>query len=81
MDRNIRVFRTLTGKLILCLDETLARMTQLQQKQQLLPSMEFGRRMAGERDLDKTEAFHYSNVIFDYSGHFLLYSSILGVKV
>lgn len=44
MDRKIRVFNFLTGKLNLVLDETLPRFTELQQSTQQLPNMEFGRR-------------------------------------
>ncbi|KAH6934371.1 hypothetical protein HPB50_023740 [Hyalomma asiaticum] len=55
-DRKVRVFRFLTGKLTLVLDETLQQLSELQQMQQQLPDMEFGRRMAGDRDLEKSEA-------------------------
>jgi peptidylprolyl isomerase domain and WD repeat-containing protein 1 len=43
--------------------------------------MEFGRRMAGERDLGKSDAFLLSNIVFDESGYFILYATMLGVKV
>lgn len=81
LDRKIRVFRFLTGKLILIIDETLSRFTELQQTRQQLPNMEFGRRMAGERDLDKSEAIHLTNILFDESGNFILYGTLLGVKI
>ncbi|KAK6630988.1 Peptidylprolyl isomerase domain and WD repeat containing protein 1 [Polyplax serrata] len=81
LDRKIRVFRFLTGKIILILDETLSRFTELQQAKQQLPNMEFGRRMACERDLDKSEVIHLMNIVFDESGNFILYGTLLGIKI
>lgn len=43
--------------------------------------MEFGRRMAVERDLEKSEASSLANVIFDDSGHFIMYATMLGIKL
>ncbi|CAH0549023.1 unnamed protein product [Brassicogethes aeneus] len=81
LDRRVRVFNFLTGKLIRVLDESLPRFTELQHKTQQLPNMEFGRRMAVERDLEKSEAFHNANIVFDDSGHFIMYASLLGIKL
>lgn len=81
LDRRVRIFRFLTGKIILILDETLARYTELQQSKQQLPNMEFGRRMACERDLEKSELINLSNILFDESGNFILYGTMLGVKI
>uniref|UniRef100_T1J225 peptidylprolyl isomerase n=1 Tax=Strigamia maritima TaxID=126957 RepID=T1J225_STRMM len=80
-DRKVRVFKFVTGKLSKVFDESLQYFTELQQTQQLLPNMEFGRRMAVERDLEKSEAFHFANITFDESGHFILYATMIGVKV
>lgn len=80
-DRRVRVFNFLTGKLTRVYDETLPRFTELQQKTQQLPNMEFGRRMAVERDLEKSEAFHLANVVFDQSGNFIMYATLLGIKL
>lgn len=44
VDRKVRVFYFLTGKLSRVLDESLPRFTELQQATQQLPNMEFGRR-------------------------------------
>lgn len=63
------------------LDETLPRFTELQQSTQQLPNMEFGRRMAVERDLEKSEAIGLANIVFDESGYFLMYATLLGVKL
>lgn len=62
-------------------DETLPRFTEHQQQAQQLPNMEFGRRMAVERDLEKSESFELSNIVFDQSGHFILYTTLLGIKL
>lgn len=80
-DRRVRVFNFLTGKLIKVLDETLPRFTEHQQKTQQLPNMEFGRRMAMERDLEKSESFELANITFDQSGHFIMYATLLGIKL
>ncbi|XP_043784230.1 peptidylprolyl isomerase domain and WD repeat-containing protein 1 isoform X2 [Apis laboriosa] len=79
-DRKVRVFTFRTGKLYRIFDETLQRFSELQQVTQQLPNMEFGRRMAVERELDKTET-NLGNIVFDESGYIVLYSTMLGVKV
>nr|CAD7198219.1 unnamed protein product [Timema douglasi] len=80
-DRKVRVFTFLTGKLNRVFDETLQRFSELQQVKQQLPNMEFGRRMAAERDLEKSDALNLANIVYDESGHFVMYSTMLGVKV
>lgn len=42
--------------------------------------MEFGRRVAIEKDIERNEANQFSNMVFDESGLFLIYGSCLGVK-
>ncbi|GAB6022344.1 Peptidylprolyl isomerase domain and WD repeat containing protein 1 [Chamberlinius hualienensis] len=80
-DRKIRIFRFKTGKMIKVFDESLPHISELQQTKQFIPNMEFGRRMAAERDLEKSEAFNYVNILFDESENFVLYATVLGVKV
>lgn len=55
--------------------------TELQQMRQQLPDMEFGRRMAAERELEKVDGIRLINIIFDETGHFVLYGTMLGIKV
>ncbi len=43
--------------------------------------MEFGRRMAVERECQKSDAFNRTSIIFDESSNFILYGTMLGVKV
>lgn len=80
-DRRVRVFNFQSGKLIRVLDESLPRFSELQNATQQLPNMEFGRRMAVERDLERSEAYSHANIQFDHSGNFLLYATLLGVKL
>ena len=48
---------------------------------QKLDDVEFGRRLAVERELEIPTVRSRINVIFDETGHFILYGSILGTKV
>uniref|UniRef100_A0A8C9Z863 peptidylprolyl isomerase n=1 Tax=Sander lucioperca TaxID=283035 RepID=A0A8C9Z863_SANLU len=80
-DRKVRIFRFLTGKLMRVFDESLSMFTELQQMRQQLPDMEFGRRMAVERELEKVDGIRLTNIIFDETGHFVLYGTMLGIKV
>lgn len=47
---------------------------------QQIPVMEFGRRLALERELAKSDQMSYCNLVWDDSGHFLLYGTLLGIK-
>lgn len=80
-DRKVRLFRFLTGKLFKVYDESLQQLSELQQVSPQLPNMEFGRRMAIERDLEKTDAFDMASIVYDESGYFILYATMLGIKV
>lgn len=46
-----------------------------------LEDIEFGRRLGIERELDHPLVRRRMNVIFDETGHFILYGSMYGVKV
>lgn len=83
-DRKVRVFDFLTGKLHRTYDESLLTITDMQQAGtalQKLEDVEFGRRLAVERELENPAIQNRINVIFDESGNFILYGSILGTKV
>lgn len=83
-DRKIRVFDFRTGKLHRTYDESLSTITDMQQAGtalQKLEEVEFRRRLAVERDLDNPAIRNKVNVIFDESGNFILYGSLLGIKV
>lgn len=48
---------------------------------QTLEDIEFGRRIAVERDIDNPAVRSRINVVFDETGHFIIYGSMLGAKV
>ena len=82
-DRKIRIFDFATGKLYRTYDEAIMTLTEMQQAGtalQKLEDVEFGRRLATERDLEQAVMRPKINVIFDESGHFILYGSLLGIK-
>ncbi|KAF9029820.1 peptidyl-prolyl cis-trans isomerase [Hymenopellis radicata] len=88
-DRQIRVFSFLTGKLTRKYDESLTAIQEMQQAGTAVykvEDMEFGRRLATERELelpgpDGLIPGHWSNAVWDESGAFILYPSLLGIKV
>lgn len=83
-DRKVRVFDFVSGKLYRSYDESIETITAMQQAGtalQKLDEVEFGRRLAVERDLDSDATRSRINVLFDESGHFIAYGSLLGTKV
>ena len=83
-DRKIRVFDFASGRLQRTYDESLQVIEDMQQAGtalQKLDAVEFGRRLAQEREIESPELRSKVNVIFDESGHFILYGSYLGIKV
>ncbi|KAH7923839.1 hypothetical protein BV22DRAFT_1130346 [Leucogyrophana mollusca] len=88
-DRQIRIFSFLTGKLMRKYDESLTAIQEMQQAGTAVykvDDMEFGRRLALERELempgpDGRIPGMWSNAIWDESGAFVLYPTLLGVKV
>lgn len=83
-DRKVRVFDFVTGKLYRTYDESLLAISDMQQAGTAihpLEDVEFGRRLAVERELENPSLQKKINVIFDESSNFILYGSILGTKV
>ncbi|KAJ3791249.1 peptidyl-prolyl cis-trans isomerase [Lentinula aff. detonsa] len=88
-DRQIRIFSFLTGKMSRKYDESLTAIQEMQQAGTAVykvEDMEFGRRLAAERELelpgpDGRIAGRWSNVVWDESGSFVVYGSLLGIKV
>mmetsp|Transcript_13790 Transcript_13790/g.26293 ORF Transcript_13790/g.26293 Transcript_13790/m.26293 type:complete len:658 (-) Transcript_13790:304-2277(-) len=88
-DRKIRVFNFAKAKMIRVYDENLQAYNTQQADEDSpfkLDNIDFGRRMAVERELDKerTEENNFippSNVVFDQSGYFILFPTLLGIKV
>lgn len=88
-DRQIRVFSLLSGKLIRKYDESLEAIQEMQQAGTAIyrvEDMEFGRRLAVEKEFelpgpDGHVPARWSNVIWDESGAFIIYPTLLGIKV
>jgi len=79
-DRKIRIFRIVTGKLTTIIDESLSHYSELQQVSQIMPAMEFGKKMSVEKEITRTNLIKYNNLVYDESGYFLVYASLLGIK-
>ncbi|VFQ82800.1 unnamed protein product [Cuscuta campestris] len=83
-DRRIRVFWFKTGKLRRVYDESLEVAQDLQRSDvplYRLDAIDFGRRMAIEREIEKTENVPQPNAIFDESSNFIIYATLLGIKI
>ncbi|KAG6286008.1 hypothetical protein E4U09_006941 [Claviceps aff. purpurea] len=83
-DRKVRIFDFESGKLQRTYDESLQAIENMQQAGTAshdLDGVEFGRRLAQEREVDCGMLRHKSNIIFDDSGYFIVYGSMLGIKV
>ncbi|KDO22744.1 hypothetical protein SPRG_12171 [Saprolegnia parasitica CBS 223.65] len=79
-DGVIRVFRFVTGKLRRKYDESLAVFEDAQADGSLeLDAIDFGRRVAVEKEVLSSPPV--ANCIFDASGHFLLFPTLLGIKM
>ncbi len=99
-DRSIRLFSFSTGKMIKMYDESLEKSIEMQgsnRREELesdikhkastakLDDMEFGRRLAVEREIEKngigSGQAATCNAIFDETGNFILYPTLLGIKI
>jgi len=81
--RRVRVFRFMTGKLRCTIDESAEAAAELQRGDSpafRLDAIDFGRRLAAERELAGNPAAPAPNAVFDDSGNFILYSTLLGIK-
>lgn len=87
-DRQIRVFNFLSGKITRKYDESLTTVQEMQQAGTTIfkvDDMEFGRRLAVERELelpgpDGRIPGMWMNAIWDESGCFIIYPTLLGIK-
>lgn len=82
-DRQVRIFKFLNGKVYRKYDESLQTITEMQQAGtsiRKLDDMEFGRRLAVDKELEKSPQAQYINAVFDESGHFIIYPTLLGIK-
>lgn len=86
-DRQVRIFNFLSGKLHRKYDESLSAIQDMQQAASKttqggvkLDDMEFGRRLASEKELERSESRSREKAIWDESGTFVLYPTLLGIK-
>jgi peptidylprolyl isomerase domain and WD repeat-containing protein 1 len=84
-DRQVRIFRFMTGKISRTYNEALSVFVDAQKdgsSPYRLDPIDFGRRVAVEKALDVAkDKAPPSNVIFDDSGNFVLYPTMAGIKV
>lgn len=83
-DRKVRIFDFATGKLYRTYDESLAVIEEMHQTgsgPRKFESVEFGKRLATEKQVESPGLRNKPNVIFDETGNFILYGSMYGVKV
>ncbi|KAH7023052.1 hypothetical protein EDB80DRAFT_28541 [Ilyonectria destructans] len=83
-DRKIRIFDFATAKLYRTYDESLQAIEEMHRAgtgSHKLDNVEFGRRTAHEREVESETLKNKSNVIFDESGNFIMYGSMMGIKV
>ncbi|KJX96441.1 peptidyl-prolyl cis-trans isomerase like protein [Zymoseptoria brevis] len=84
-DRKVRIFDFPTAKLYRTYDESIPTITEMQQAGTLskdpLDPIDFGRRIAVEREIENPSISNRINITFDESGNFIIYGSILGTKV
>ncbi|KAG2009573.1 peptidyl-prolyl cis-trans isomerase, variant 2 [Coprinopsis cinerea AmutBmut pab1-1] len=87
-DRQVRIFSFLSGKLTRKYDESLEAIQEMQQAGTAVyrvEDMEFGRRLAAERELelpgpDGKIPGRWINAVWDESGAFIIYPTLLGIK-
>lgn len=82
--RRVRVFQFQSGSLRRTYDESLAAANELQRGESEmyhLEAIDFGRRMAGEKELLADPQAPQANAIFDESGNFIIFATLLGIKV
>merc|ERR1719277_1014572 len=84
-DGRLRVFRFSTCKMVRAYDESLEMFTAAQSDPNMsdlhLDRFDFGRRVAVEKEMRKSPAQMFQTVAFDESSDFIVYPSLVGVKV
>jgi peptidylprolyl isomerase domain and WD repeat-containing protein 1 len=84
-DGRLRIFRFSTAKMVRAYDESLEMFTAAQSDPNMsdlhLDRFDFGRRIAVEKEMRKSSALMYQQAMFDESCNFLVYPSLVGIKV
>lgn len=79
-DRKVRIFKVATGKLHKVYDESLEKLLE-QSEKSAFDAMELGRRKAGEMELLRSGSLRHENCVFDESSNFVIYPTMVGIKV
>lgn len=82
--RKVRVFWLGKAKLRRVYDESTEAAEELQRSENValrLEAIDFGKRMATEKSLNADSSAPHPNAVFDSSGNFLIYPTLLGIKV
>jgi len=84
-DGRLRIFRFATCKMFRAYDESLEMFTAAQSDPNMsdlhLDRFDFGRRVAVEKEMRKSPALMYQTASFDESSNFIIYPSLVGIKV
>jgi peptidylprolyl isomerase domain and WD repeat-containing protein 1 len=82
-DRYVRLFNFLTGKLMKKIDESLDKESLLKQQEVFnLERIDFDRRIAVEKEIDKSvDHLLYCTIEFDENDQLLIYPTLFGIKV
>mmetsp|Transcript_59589 Transcript_59589/g.143909 ORF Transcript_59589/g.143909 Transcript_59589/m.143909 type:complete len:625 (-) Transcript_59589:29-1903(-) len=84
-DARLRIFRFATAKMVRAYDESLEMFTAAQSDPNMadlhLDRFDFGRRIAVEKEMRKSPAMMYQQAVFDESCNFLIYPSMVGIKI
>merc|ERR1712072_1536151 len=84
-DGRLRIFRFSTAKMVRAYDESLEMFTAAQSDPNMsdlhLDRFDFGRRIAVEKEMRKSSALMYQQALFDESSNFLVYPSLVGIKI
>uniref|UniRef100_A0A7S4SV73 peptidylprolyl isomerase n=1 Tax=Alexandrium monilatum TaxID=311494 RepID=A0A7S4SV73_9DINO len=84
-DARLRIFRFATAKMVRAYDESLEMFTAAQSDPNMselhLDRFDFGRRIAVEKEMRKSPALMYQQALFDESCNFLIYPSMVGIKI
>merc|ERR1719335_704967 len=84
-DGRLRIFRFSTAKMVRAYDESLEMFTAAQSDPNMtdlhLDRFDFGRRIAVEKEMRKSSSTMYQQAAFDESGNFLVYPSMVGIKI
>lgn len=78
----VRVFKYRSGKLRRVYDESIPVFEEsLREGKLAVDSFDFGRRVALEKELASSTTAPPSNAVFDESGHFIMYPTLVGIKI